>query len=112
VREYTDEEIQRFLEEDRLDIETSAKIHRSQRIGVMVHTERLLKSLPKLAGRRVLVIGDIFLDEYISGQATRLSREAPIPVLEFAGRQYVPGGAGADPLQRRRFSKSSGAIVV
>lgn len=59
----------------------------------MVDKERLLESLPKLAGRRVLVIGDIFLDEYISGRATRLSREAPIPVLEFAGRRYVPGGA-------------------
>ena len=59
----------------------------------MVDRETLLKSLPKLAGRRVLVVGDIFLDEYISGRATRLSREAPIPVLEFAGRRYVPGGA-------------------
>jgi rfaE bifunctional protein kinase chain/domain len=59
----------------------------------MVDRETLLKSLPRLANRSVLVIGDIFLDEYISGQATRLSREAPIPVLEFAGRRYVPGGA-------------------
>jgi rfaE bifunctional protein kinase chain/domain len=58
-----------------------------------VDRDQLLQSLPKPAGRRVLVIGDIFLDEYISGQATRLSREAPIPVLEFAGRRYVPGGA-------------------
>ena len=41
----------------------------------------------------MLVVGDVFLDEYISGQATRLSREAPIPVLEFAGRRHVPGGA-------------------
>ena len=59
----------------------------------MVNRERLLQSLPKLAGRRVLVVGDVFLDEYISGRATRLSREAPIPVLEFAGRRYLPGGA-------------------
>lgn len=55
--------------------------------------DKLLKSLPKLAGRHVVVVGDVFLDEYITGQATRLSREAPIPVLEFAGRRYVPGGA-------------------
>ena len=54
---------------------------------------KLLQSLPKLTGRRILVVGDIFLDEYISGQATRLSREAPIPVLEFTGRRYLPGGA-------------------
>ncbi len=59
----------------------------------MVDKHELSRSLPKLAGRRVLVVGDVFLDEYISGQATRLSREAPIPVLEFAGRRYLPGGA-------------------
>jgi rfaE bifunctional protein kinase chain/domain len=55
--------------------------------------EKLLESLPKLAGKRILVVGDVFLDEYISGRATRLSREAPIPVLEFTGRWYLPGGA-------------------
>jgi len=54
---------------------------------------KLLQSLPKLAGRHILVVGDIFLDEYVSGRATRLSREAPIPVLEFTGRRYLPGGA-------------------
>jgi rfaE bifunctional protein kinase chain/domain len=54
---------------------------------------KLLQSLPKLAGKRIVVVGDVFLDEYITGRATRLSREAPIPVLEFAGRRYVPGGA-------------------
>lgn len=59
----------------------------------MVDKHELSRSLPKLVGRRILVIGDVFLDEYISGRATRLSREAPIPVLEFAGRRYVPGGA-------------------
>ncbi|MFQ5811571.1 MAG: bifunctional heptose 7-phosphate kinase/heptose 1-phosphate adenyltransferase [Anaerolineae bacterium] len=63
------------------------------KVWVMTGKAKLLQSLPKLAGRRVLVVGDIFLDEYITGQATRLSREAPIPVLEFAGRRYVPGGA-------------------
>ena len=59
----------------------------------MVDKEGLLQSLPKLTGRHILVVGDIFLDEYISGRATRLSREAPIPVLEFTGRRYLPGGA-------------------
>jgi rfaE bifunctional protein kinase chain/domain len=59
----------------------------------MIDRDKLLSLAPQLAGRRILVIGDIFLDEYITGQATRLSREAPIPVLEFAGRRYVPGGA-------------------
>jgi len=59
----------------------------------MVSKDGLLSLVPQLAAKRVLVIGDIFLDEYITGQATRLSREAPIPVLEFAGRRYLSGGA-------------------
>jgi rfaE bifunctional protein kinase chain/domain len=49
--------------------------------------------VPRLAGQAVLVIGDVFLDEYLIGRATRMSREAPIPVLEFEQRQLIPGGA-------------------
>ncbi|HEX6293231.1 MAG TPA: bifunctional ADP-heptose synthase [Herpetosiphonaceae bacterium] len=49
--------------------------------------------LAALARQRILVIGDVFLDEYVFGHATRLSREAPIPVLEFDRRTYIPGGA-------------------
>jgi rfaE bifunctional protein kinase chain/domain len=49
--------------------------------------------VPKLAGQRILVIGDVILDEYLIGRATRLSREAPVPVLEFEARQLIPGGA-------------------
>jgi len=53
-----------------------------------------LKSLiPTLADQTILVIGDVILDEYVIGQATRMSREAPIPVLEFESRQYIAGGA-------------------
>jgi len=59
----------------------------------MEEKARLIACLPRLRGRKILVIGDIFLDEYIFGRATRLSREAPIPVLEFERRRYVPGGA-------------------
>ena len=49
--------------------------------------------VPRLAGRRVLVVGDITLDEYLYGRATRLSREAPIPVLEWLRREIILGGA-------------------
>jgi rfaE bifunctional protein kinase chain/domain len=49
--------------------------------------------IPQLAGQRILVIGDLILDEYLTGNTTRLSREAPIPVLEFESRQLIPGGA-------------------
>ena len=49
--------------------------------------------ITKLAMQRVMVIGDIILDEYVIGAAQRLSREAPIPVLELIERRYIPGGA-------------------
>lgn len=41
----------------------------------------------------MLVLGDVILDEYIVGAATRMSREAPVPVLEYQTRQLIPGGA-------------------
>jgi rfaE bifunctional protein kinase chain/domain len=47
----------------------------------------------RLSGRRLVVVGDITLDEYLFGRATRLSREAPIPVLEFLRRETILGGA-------------------
>lgn len=47
----------------------------------------------KLAGRRVLVVGDLMLDEYLVGRAVRLSREAPVPVLEQTHSFALPGGA-------------------
>jgi rfaE bifunctional protein kinase chain/domain len=46
-----------------------------------------------LAGRRVLVVGDMFLDEYLVGRAVRLSREAPVPVLEHTQSFALLGGA-------------------
>ncbi len=49
--------------------------------------------IPQLGGKKILVVGDIILDEYVTGIATRLSREAPVPVLEFEERRYIPGGA-------------------
>ncbi|MGJ3237456.1 MAG: bifunctional heptose 7-phosphate kinase/heptose 1-phosphate adenyltransferase [Anaerolineae bacterium] len=56
-------------------------------------TEHLKALVPKLANHRIMVIGDVILDEYLIGRAQRLSREAPIPILEFESRQYIPGGA-------------------
>jgi len=53
-----------------------------------------LKTLiDSFGGMRVIVVGDVILDEYLFGSATRLSREAPIPVLEYTERRVIPGGA-------------------
>jgi rfaE bifunctional protein kinase chain/domain len=53
----------------------------------------LKDQITRLAEPRVLVVGDVFLDEYLFGTPTRLSREAPIPVLELDRRSCIPGGA-------------------
>lgn len=56
-------------------------------------TTDLHNLIPQLAGQRIVVVGDVILDEYVIGRATRLSREAPVPVLEFEERRFIPGGA-------------------
>lgn len=55
----------------------------------------LTRYLPLFKDRTVLVVGDLYLDEYIIGRPSRISREAPIPVLEFCEQRNVPGGATA-----------------
>lgn len=59
-----------------------------------LHAPRELHSLvDSLANKSVLVIGDVILDEYVTGKPTRMSREAPVPVLELESRRYVAGGS-------------------
>ena len=43
--------------------------------------------------QRILVVGDVMLDQFIWGQVTRISPEAPVPVLDFHDELYMPGGA-------------------
>jgi rfaE bifunctional protein kinase chain/domain len=49
--------------------------------------------LARFASQRVLVIGDLMLDEYIHGRATRISQEAPVMVVRQQRVHAVPGGA-------------------
>ena len=55
---------------------------------------RLLSLVDALAGRRVAVIGDIIADEFIYGEIARVSREAPVLILNYDSTEIVPGGAG------------------
>ncbi len=54
---------------------------------------KLKSSVARLARKTVLVLGDVILDEYITGRATRMSREAPVPVLELESTRFIAGGA-------------------
>jgi rfaE bifunctional protein kinase chain/domain len=52
-----------------------------------------MSEIAELAGARVLIVGDVMLDEYIWGDVRRISPEAPVPIVEVTRRSHVPGGA-------------------
>jgi len=54
----------------------------------------LAGSIEKFPKTRVLVIGDIIMDEYIWGDVSRISPEAPVPVVDVKRETKVLGGAG------------------
>ena len=54
----------------------------------------LLKHLPQLKNKKVLIIGDMGLDEYLMGEVRRISPEAPVPVLEVEKQDQRIGLAG------------------
>ncbi len=54
----------------------------------------VLALIDALPGRRVAVIGDVVADEFMYGRVARVSREAPVLILEYNSTQVVPGGAG------------------
>lgn len=51
-------------------------------------------SVASLAGKRVLVVGDVMLDAYLMGDAERISPEAPVPVVRVESERHLLGGAG------------------
>ena len=55
---------------------------------------KLTRFARALRGRRIGVVGDFMLDRYVWGSATRLSPEAPVPVVDFKDESQVLGGAG------------------
>ena len=53
----------------------------------------LQEVVARFPGKKVLVLGDVVLDEYIWGKVSRISPEAPVPVVEVERISYRPGGA-------------------
>lgn len=54
--------------------------------------ERLFDLLERFSRARVLVVGDLTLDEFLTGQVERISREAPVLILRHETTQQIPGG--------------------
>jgi len=72
-------------------------------------TPRLLELMNKFAQVRVLVVGDLTLDEFLTGQVERLSREAPVLILRHEHTQQIPGG-GANAVYN--LAKLNGQVRV
>src|SRR5664279_1300437 len=56
------------------------------------------------AAKRILVIGDLMLDEFIWGKVSRISPEAPVPIVNVTGESYYPGGAANVARNIREFT--------
>jgi len=63
----------------------------------------LQQILDRAPGKRILVIGDLMLDEFIWGKVGRISPEAPVPVVEVTGESFYPGGAANVARNLRQF---------
>jgi D-beta-D-heptose 7-phosphate kinase/D-beta-D-heptose 1-phosphate adenosyltransferase len=66
--------------------------------------ERLSALIGGFTGKSVLVAGDLMLDEFIWGKVTRISPEAPVPVVKVTGESYYPGGAANVARNLRQFT--------
>lgn len=54
----------------------------------------LIKFIDKFEGKEIIVIGDIMLDHFVKGSVSRISPEAPVPVVNVESEDFVAGGAG------------------
>jgi D-glycero-beta-D-manno-heptose-7-phosphate kinase len=59
-----------------------------------VDSAHLLALTGAFRGKRVAVVGDVVADEFVYGSVARVSREAPVLILEYDSTEVVPGGAG------------------
>src|SRR5262245_28557668 len=62
--------------------------------GDAIDPARLLALVDRFPSIRVAVFGDLIVDEFIYGEVARVSREAPVLILDYDSTEIVPGGAG------------------
>jgi len=69
-----------------------------------MNARRLKEILGRARTKRLLVIGDLMLDEFVWGKVGRISPEAPVPVVEVTGESFYPGGAANVARNLREFT--------
>ncbi len=71
-----------------------------------MNVERIQYLLEKARKQRLLVVGDVMLDEFVWGKVSRISPEAPVPVVEVQSESFYPGGAANVARNLRPFCQS------
>src|SRR5581483_3732592 len=66
----------------------------------------------RFADQRILVIGDLMLDEFIWGRVLRISPEAPVPVVDVTSESYYPGGAANVARNVREFAARTSVMGI
>ncbi|KAB2644989.1 MAG: hypothetical protein DVB29_00035 [Verrucomicrobia bacterium] len=75
----------------------------SQKIDFLMDALRLQHLLNIAAKKKILVLGDLMLDEFVWGNVVRISPEAPVPVVEVERESSYPGGAANVARNLRQF---------
>ena len=78
----------------------------------LLPVERVRRILQAAARTCVLVIGDVMLDQFIWGRVSRISPEAPVPVVEFERESFMPGGAANVARNLTALKSSADALGV
>ena len=60
----------------------------------MIDHPKLINIINSIQNKKILVLGDVMLDQYIFGSVDRISPEAPIPIININKTNYTIGGAG------------------
>lgn len=68
-----------------------------------MNQNRLWDLLGSFPNKRILVVGDLILDEFVWGRVRRISPEAPVPIVEVDRETYYPGGAANVARNLREF---------
>lgn len=59
----------------------------------MINKDRLKEIIRKIQNKKIIVIGDILVDQYVFTNTNRVSREAPVLILKYTDEEIIPGGA-------------------
>src|SRR6202045_1991708 len=71
---------------------------------------RLQEILDQAPRKHILVIGDLMLDEFVWGKVSRISPEAPVPVVQVTNETFFPGGAANVARNLREFVDKASVI--